>query len=248
MKISVVPLQPEYKILLDKYPPVPSNKFLPDWYRDMKRGNKIDMYLNNVDGRTTGYNAKNCPAIQDTLSSGFIIPMWSDFAYNKFDIERGDVTNQVDSYYLSTPDGVKDAKLTDFLTSHEAWQIGEMPINVLSTNILLKLTVPYRFIVPEGYSIFYSDPFYHFRNDLRCLTGDVEADKWGSITFPFHTLSDKFLLKAGTPLVHAHVYKRKTSEVELDIRDATKEEEEQWYSKWFTYQNERIQYKTLPDE
>ena len=58
-------------------------------------------------------------------------------------------------------------------------QIGEMDIETTMYAQILKFQLPYKIIVPEGYSILYQDPFYHFRKEIKCLSGVVEADKWG---------------------------------------------------------------------
>ena len=70
----------------------------------------------------------------------------------------------------------------------------------------------------------YHDPFYHFRKDIRCLTGLVKSDEWGFITFPFEILSDKFEIEAGTPLVHVYLYKLEDEKLELDIGPGTEKE------------------------
>jgi len=81
---------------------------------------------------------------------------------------------------------------------------------------ILKINLPYYIEIPEGYSIYYSDPFYHFRNEIRCLSGIVEADKWGFISFPFEILKNDFVLKAGEPLIHCHIFKREDSKLKLN--------------------------------
>ena len=91
---------------------------------------------------------------------------------------------------------------------------------------ILKFQLPYKIIVPEGYSILYQDPFYHFRKEIKCLSGVVEADKWGFVAFPFSLEQSDFYLEAGTPLVHCFVFKRESEKIFLIKRSGTDEEYE----------------------
>ena len=61
---------------MDLYPPELANKFLPAWYKKQKIYRKDEI--------PQGKDVKNCPAIQDTLTSGIIIPSWSDILIEKF--------------------------------------------------------------------------------------------------------------------------------------------------------------------
>ena len=70
MKIEVKPIQKNYEVFLETYPPQKSNKFLPDWYKKMKLGS-FDTTKGNGNK-----NAKNCPAIQDYVNTGIVIPLW----------------------------------------------------------------------------------------------------------------------------------------------------------------------------
>jgi hypothetical protein len=70
----------------------------------------------------------------------------------------------------------------------------------------------------------FTDPFYHFRQDVRLLSGIVESDKWGQITFPFEVLKEEFQIDFGTPFVHVYPMARMDEKFELDIRKGTNEE------------------------
>jgi hypothetical protein len=241
MKIEVIPTKKLYEPFLELYPPVQANKMLPDWYKSQKGGNKTSMYLAHMDNEETGYTAKKCPAIQDYLSEGFIIPLWGDLAYNyKTKIDGSDESN----WYFSPADATNEP-LKVHLSYHTENQTEGMDIGRTSGGLTLKIGLPYRFIVPEGYSILYQDPFYHFRGGIRCLTGLVEADKWGYITFPFDLLEDRFLLEAGTPLVHCFLVKRDEDKLELNLRNGTELEYKESRETWFELHNEHSHYKNL---
>lgn len=249
MRIEVIPLQKNYKHFLEYHPPVKANKILPQWYKKLNLGEVKESYFSYIDGRETGLTAKNCPAIQDIVSTGFIIPLWSDFGFDTFEVKSGDISETRESWYFTAPDAVKE-ELGQHLSYHDNYQIGDMDIGTeAGGGKVLKITLPYRFKLPKGYSIMYTDPFYHFRRDIRCLSGIVEADKWGSITFPFSIEKEKFFIKAGTPLVHCFVYKRNTSNFDLNIRyDITEEEEDHVAKMVFHISNEHKHYKELSYE
>lgn len=246
MKIEVVPIQENYKHVLEYYPPVLANKMLPDWWKNLKKGTLKDSYLAHNDNRPTGYNVKSCPAIQDILSTGFVIPMWSDFAFDTVEISQGDITEEKQHWYYSFADAINEP-VSKHVTYHAGEQIGEMNIG-LWQNKVLKITLPYRFKLPPGYSIMYTDPFYHFRNDIKCLSGVVEADKWGVVTFPFSIENPSFLLKAGTPLVHAFVYKREEEPFSLDIKQGTKKDYEHFDKMVFHISSAHNHYKDISYE
>ena len=223
MEIKVIPREHKYKEILDLYPPLLSNKFLPDWYKNQKIGNHFDTFKqnNNVPQKNNKMvNAKNCPAIQDYVSSGFIIPAWSNFYFTTFTDENGEKQQAWDTTIRSA----YDDNIYYHVDSHPLEQTKYMDIKRTVDNKTLKFQLPYVFKIPNGYNIMYQDPFYHFRQDIRFLTGIVEGDKWGSIAFPFELLKDEFKIEAGTPLIQCFIYKREELNLKLNITEGNKEE------------------------
>ena len=45
MKIEIIPADKKFEPLLDLYKPLPANKFLPEWYKKMGRGELLDSEL-----------------------------------------------------------------------------------------------------------------------------------------------------------------------------------------------------------
>ena len=64
MKIEIIPTQPAFETLLELYPPQNANKFLPEWYKKMKLGNKADTMMNEKMSWEGTKGAKDCPAIK----------------------------------------------------------------------------------------------------------------------------------------------------------------------------------------
>jgi hypothetical protein len=118
-----------------------------------------------------------------------------------------------------------------------------MDITPTLDGTVLKMSLPYKIVVPEGYNIKYSDPFYHFRKDIRCLPGIVEADKWGYVAFPFEILSDNFVMEAGTPLIHCLVYKREEP-LNLVMDQGTQKDYDEMYADMFELFSSDKNYRT----
>jgi len=201
-KVNIYPKTKEYENLLKLFPIESANKFLPNWYKEMKLGNNAD---NNI-------NAKNCPAIQDLVTTGFIIPLWSNFRFET--IKENDNTT-THNWFMSVTGLGYGSDMNEWIGQHSSNQTKNMNYGKLGEGTTLKLNNPYVIEVPKGYSIYYYDPFYHFRQDIRCLSGIVDNDKFGDVNFPFEILKDNFYIEAGTPLIHCLVFKRDNEKLEI---------------------------------
>lgn len=221
MKISVVPLKKEYEIFLDNFPPIPANKYLPDWYKEANLGKQIDTLTDGPNPKT----AKKCPAIQDMVSTGLVIPLWGLLSIRSIYDDEDNMVEQ--KWNFTASQGAKEP-LDMHLDSHPNIQTKGMDIGKTIDKRTLKIQMPYRFIVEEGYNVFYFDPFYHFRKHVQLLPAMVEVDKWGSVAFPFSILSDNFVLEPGVPMAQAYFYKRADEKIEFDIRTGSEKEYEEY--------------------
>lgn len=205
MNIEIIPIEKKYEPLLELYPPVLANKILPEWYKEQPLGTKINTRVNTNRPTKEPFAAKKCPAIQDILTTGFVIPLWGELTFKTFFNDEGKAYDEFLDFSVASAYG---DNISSHISYHNIEQTKGMDINRTLIGNTLKISLPYKIIVPEGYNIMYTDPFYHFRKDIRCLSGIVEADKWGFITFPFENLKSEYLIEAGTPLVHCFIYKR----------------------------------------
>jgi len=212
MNIEIKPIQKNYKVLLDTYPPKTANKFLPDWYKKMKLGSL------DITKGSGNLNAKNCPAIQDYVSEGFVIPIWANLTFQTHKDQEGNIEGHTWDFTARNATG---EPIESHVGTHMKEQTGEMDLQIMSSGTILKLQLPYYFKTPEGYSTLFMDPFYHFRKDIRCLSAIVDTDVWGSVAFVFEILKDNFYIQGGTPLVLAHVFKR--DNFNLEIKDGDEE-------------------------
>lgn len=240
MDIKVIPSSKEYEHLLELYPPVKANQILPEWYKKMSISSTFEHLQaekQNVENKEI-MQAKNCPAIQDILTEGFVIPLWTKFDYATS--YKDDLLYQ--HYHLYFLDVIDD-EVDKHLSFHTSDQLNGMDLKLSADKRLWKLLCPYYFIVPEGYNIMYTDPFYHFRNDIRVLSGVVQADKWGSITFPFEIHNQNFSMEAGTPFVHVFVYKRDEKIDNLIIDSGTEKEYNDIQKKFLKHFSARKDYR-----
>lgn len=233
MKIEFVAKNKKYEPVLKLTPPIPANKVLPNWYKNLSRAEILD---NGLKGKT----AKKCPAIQDELSTGFVIPMWSRLEFSSIKNNEGKTVQQNWHFGIAVATG---EDVSQHIDSHQPYQIKGMDLNTTVDSKLLKISLPYKIIVPEGYNIKYSDPFYHFRKDIRCLPGIVEADKWGYVAFPFEILSENFVMQAGTPLIHCLVYKREDP-LDLIIKEGTQKDYDEIQEDFFELFSSDVNYRT----
>ena len=200
--IEIYPRDKRFEELLKLYPPVQANRFLPDWYKKhniKKRGSAASSQVSD-DIR----HAKQCPAIQDYVTHGVIIPAWSDMYFIKDDKDDYSwnitVGMQINDFVWIDKQGIK--------------QTEDMGLNVVKNYGVLKLISPYYWKTPEGYGIYFNDPFYNHRNNIRLLPGYVETDKWHQTNFPFEFIKDYnteekkvLFVKAGDPLIQLTPYK-----------------------------------------
>lgn len=248
MKIEVIPKAKKFEDLVVAYPPQPANRFIPKWFKELHLGNEMASFLEEFHNvwSDKAFTAKKCPAIQDLMTEGVIIPLWGKMYMGH---EYDDEGNATQTYYGMTTDKAFDH---NFFGSHFEKQVGDMDVGLANLGRLdksiLKLESPYKFIVPEGYNLMYVDPFYHFRKEIRLLEGLVEADKWGYITFPFSIQEKEFIIPAGTPLIQVIPYKREKEKLKLEIRKGTEKEYEDNRIELLKAQVERINYKEYPNK
>jgi hypothetical protein len=197
---------------------VSANKFLPKWYKDRKP-NYVTLDQSMVNPLVTKH-AKQCPAIQDYMIDGVVIPAWSDIIIvaNHNGVAEWNISVGGSSSFDDT-----------FLANQNQKQITGMGLWDIENVGVLKLNTPYMFETPKGYGTHFYDPFYHHRNNIRLLPGRVETDLWHEVNFPFEfdntnvpKESRLISVKAGEPLVVASVYK-KSDKTKLNLHKYTEE-------------------------
>lgn len=203
-----------------------ANKFLPKWYKERKPNYVTldDAYVNPLVHK----HAKQCPAIQDYLVDGIVIPAWSDMQI---------VANQNGVVEWNISIGHSASVDDKFLDNQDQRQLKGMGLWDIENIGVLKLNTPYMFHTPKGYGTHFYDPFYHHRNNIRLLPGRVETDIWHEVNFPFEfdntdiPIESKLIsVKAGEPLVVASVYK-KSDKTKLNVHKYSEEKKDSYDNK-----------------
>ena len=198
--------------MLELYPIKPANQVLPDWYKKQKISKRGSTAFSNLD-MSDMKQAKQCPAIQDIVSEGYIIPAWQDIYFYK------------DDKVMSWRTYADKEEVSTTIKFQGVSQLTGMPTNHLPDYGIAKLISPYFFSTPKGYGIYFTDPFYHFRKDIKILPGKVETDIWGEVNFPFEFYKpfeewedgETLFVKAGEPLIQISLYDKNLDKAKLNI-------------------------------
>jgi len=137
VEIKIYPINKKFEGLLELYPPVPGNKILPEWYKKQTIFNKskaLDKKDYIEPGKSTIRPAKQCPAIQETLTDCIVVPAWSDIFIHKE--ESGDYNWEVAVGNLNMYSELKDFKYMD---RHDELQVENMKLNEIPGYGILKL-------------------------------------------------------------------------------------------------------------
>jgi len=174
--------------------PKPASRYLPEWWSSMERINPKF----TIDATLSG-NAKNCPALPDFFSQGYILPMWTDtvLSWNK---EREEYAWKTDNEIF-----------TWSIHSQEQF-LKHVPFTFLGKKgqFLFRSDCPWKFVTPKGYSTYQLPLFYHFTNDFTVLPGIVDTDVHPIINQQVLLLADEgeVFIKRGTPIAQYIPFKR----------------------------------------
>jgi hypothetical protein len=185
--------------------PYPASKAIPDWWKnstaysvnpDNPEGKKI-LFNNNI----PNFGFKKCVPMLDGLTSGYMIPLWSDVyvsCQNNCPVINWKSPSSVfelhgsDSQNIEAPDGYSN-KVVKYLN---------------------------RWIVqtPKGYSSLILPPIGYKNLPLKAIPAVIDTDKT-SIDLPFPMwVKDNFtgIVEKGTPLVQIIPFKRTNWESSFD--------------------------------
>ena len=180
--IEITAFVPDIFASVNEHSPIrPSKEFFPKWWRDVASSHfDWDVF----EKRTT---IKSCPGVISTLSSGFIVPMWSDLAieYSK------------DHWKYSYSDQ------KSLLTHHAN---GQMP-GFYEDHWIFKLQCPWN--IRSSVNLLYTQPFYLHNTPFPLIQPygiSVPISELNACNvFLFAKKDDdlnRVMIKHGTPLVH----------------------------------------------
>jgi len=202
-----------------RYPaPKPASKFIPEWYQKMPNARDPATSIPSTKltwsdpavGVTNGQTLKQCIPVRDYLTSGYIVPLWTELVVTLKNGKLGAVW----------PD--KDA---DVIRFHYNFQFTGCPIEKENADYSAvgKLMSPWQFKTPKGYSSLFYSPRYS-ENKIEILPAIVDTDCYHEVNFPFifHGKEGEHLFEKGTPVIQVLPFKREKWTADFEIGTPTK--------------------------
>jgi len=164
------------------YPIIEASKIVPEWFSKMKG----DYLVDDLFPRST---IKKCPAIVKNITSGIIIPLWSDLAL------KNDVYNKKYSWAFSDGTPCEPHDRTQ-------WDAFKNPEEVMH----LKLLSPWKFRTKQNTKFIWQNPYYHKTNPyIEVVQGiDCYQHTHSTTINCFVKTNENYntLIRAGSPIVH----------------------------------------------
>jgi len=221
--IKIYPVNKTAETLMNLYPPVLANKFLPEWYKKQESYKRGDIHTSSVTSAWGHRQGKKCPAIQDVITQGIVLPAWTDI----------NIVKNGNTWDWTVGQSVHSDEMCDDIEYQNLHQIKGMDLNAIDNYGVLKLMSPYSFVTPKGYGLEFQDPFYHIRRNIKILPGRVETDIWHSANFVFEFYEDlnkiekkHIFIKAGEPLLICNVYKKEKNKIDLQLNNYDEKHQE----------------------
>lgn len=183
----------------------PASKLVPKWYKDMPLVEAVKETVNEKNSTAIINHPlmKRCLPVRDYLTSGYIIPYWSNTV----------LTKTSEGAYLDISHTPKDLgyDCNIGIDWHAREQVKKSPLEKLTDGEkLLKLNCPWTLKTPKGYSTLFFSPFYH-ENQVTILPAIVDTDTLDIPTnFPAIIIDDQVEINMGDPIIQAVPFKRET--------------------------------------
>jgi len=188
--------------------PFPASQAIPQWWRDEvpyqigpenPDGKKII-----VDGGVSNASFKKCTPMLDALTSGYIIPLWSDVQ-----------VRMVDGYqrvtWRTTTSGVFELHGPTGLPNMEAPE-GYKTVFKYSNTWIPE--------TPPGYSVLITAPFGYRNLPFHAIPAVIDSDKSTLEVVPPMWLREGFegIVEKGTPMFQVTPFKRENWKAEFGFR------------------------------
>ncbi len=197
------------QILIDdeRLCPKPAHEVLPDWRRELPARLEAEM--------RQGRSARSCPALQDYLHLGYVIPLWSDLKLERMSMD-------------ASGRGYRDpkGKLIHWQSAHAAFPVefhdaaqvkGAAPLEPPhGIEKVVKPICPWLVETPPGWSVLIMPLILHEdtrKLPIEPLPGVVNTDHWHQIHAPcrWTRVEQTMTLRAGTPFMHLIPFRRDES-------------------------------------
>ncbi|WP_339736161.1 DUF6065 family protein [uncultured Gimesia sp.] len=182
--------------------PQRSIEFIPEWF------SRLALNVENYPGMKS---VKGCMPFFDALTTGWIIPMWTDLTITCGSSAEGSITYEWSDHF--------DRPV---LEEHHQEQLGQMHPKFSTPP--LKLLSPWTIVSPTGYSLLITAPFNRPEIPIEILTGIVDSDRYfHPINFPFFIRGEgsQCILKRGTPVAQVIPFDRNSVIKVSTVREAS---------------------------
>jgi len=185
--------------------PKPTIKEIPEWYKEFDRYAMMpdgNPYIGPDGGKTPTWKA--CPAVYDTLGSGYVLKTPCDIKFFINDYGQIDCT-------------IEDKKYGEFIHKRPAMPGFPVPIGYHDNHFAWY--PDWGVAVPKGYSILYTTPLNRFDLPFINTSGVIDNDAVNLPgTMPFFVSKDwEGVLPAGTPYMQMIPFKREDWKSETEI-------------------------------
>jgi hypothetical protein len=194
--------------------PKPAKQFMPQWFKDMPSKIPFNDYAKNNHLHANTPTIRDCPAIPDYFSQGYVIPMWMDSV----------LTLDKESHNWATSSSSAFPKWEhhpeyQFLDYVKSSNLGN------NTDFVFKAVCPWRLVTEPGWSVLQLPLFYNFNKNWTVLPGIIDTDIHHEINQQvlYHKGDDdETIIKAGEGFVLYVPFKREKNK--LEIRDANEKD------------------------
>lgn len=185
--------------------PYPASSSVPQWWKDEppyspSEKNPEGKFM--IEDGATNASFKKCTPMLDALTSGYIIPLWTDI-------------------FISQDQGFP---LISWRTKQNVFEIhGTSARNVKPPtgygNVVFKYLNTWIPITPPGYSCLVTAPFGYKDLPLHAVSGIVDSDKSRLEIIPPMWVKEGFegVVEKGTPLIQIIPFKRESWNSEFDF-------------------------------
>ena len=200
MKINFIARDPAMYEIAPR--PFPSAQSLPDWWKSMtpyaKSPDNPDGKRIIVEDYLSNATFKKCVPMLDALTSGYILPLWSDIQVRQVRTDNDSFTPFI------TWRVKKDVFELHGSESHEIKQ----PEGYSTT--VFKYLNPWIPRTPKGYSTLVTQPFGYHANPFYAVPAIVDTDTSTLDILPPMWIKEGFegIIEKGTPMVQLTPFKR----------------------------------------
>ncbi|AAO61368.1 hypothetical protein HfxHF1_475 [Halophage HF1] len=193
--------------------PIPANKVLPDWYKQLGQyvSESDESVSTNERPSIQSSTVKRCAPFLEAMTMGWIIPLAGEVQFKaqdgyveyNWDFER----NLISNHSLEQVGG-------EMFPNHE-WPI-------------MKFHNYWNIKVPDGYSALFTNPMNRPGQPFTTFSGVVDLDSYFNfVNFPFMWTGGKYdgILEAGTPVVQVIPFKRSSMLTDATSRAMNEKEE-----------------------